>query len=389
MRTFDHVAHLRTMVHNKTMPRIILTILLSLLMSNPAHAEILIDTQKLINIYRKHFNQAIAADLYASPAENQAARKLRARILDYQGNKGQKLSQESIDKKWKEYIASEFKTEEEFKLKLKNSYITEAFIKQKFTQNQYFNDYFETVISKRISEDISNRYKILELAKTQNIEITPTQIVETQLQMTENWGGDAQISSFMKMNALTPDEIAFFIRSDLAKEAIINKILTSDLEKNSSFASLMNSAIYNHFSNFNETQSPDYYFTQAFISKTIPDAKLKIEKVYQESIKRKRISTSTEPSVSIIDMQAPVNVNSDLYLAPIKASVLKLSNNELLVNNAISPIIETDYGYHFFQVTDIEIPESLTYNSAKTIIYQKIKTQKARDFNSLFGELLK
>ncbi len=368
-----------------------LTVILTYLVftANHAQAEILIDTQKLINIYKKHFDQAIAADLYASPAENQAARKLRARILDSRSNKEPKLSQELIDKSWKEYIAKEFKTEEEFKLKLKNSYMNEDFVKQKFIQNQYFNDYFQTVTSKRIADDVNNRYKILELAKKQNIEITPTEIEEARMQMIENWGGEAQYESFMKLNNLSPDEIAFFIKSDLAKEAIINKILTSDLEKNSAFASSMNSAIYNHFHNFNETQSPNYYFTQIFIPKEAPDAKLKIEAMQQESIQKKKLSTNTDPSILIMDMKAPVNISSDLYLAPIKQAVLKLGNNGLLVSNAVSPVISTDYGYHFFQLTDIEIPESLTYDSAKTIIYKKIKTQKARDFNTLFADLLK
>lgn len=356
---------------------------------SPTHAEILIDSQKLINIYKKHFDQAIAADLYASPAENQAAKKLRTKILDYQSNQIPKLSQEILDKRWKEYIASEFGTEDTFKLKLKNSYMSEEFAKQKFTQNQYFNDYFQTITSKRIAADINNRYKILELAKKQGIEITPTQIEETRLQMIENWGGEAHYESFMKTSSLSPEEIAFFIKSDLAKEAIINKILTSDLEKNSTFASSMNSAIYNHFHNFNETQSPDYYFTQVFIPKEVPDAKLKIENMHKESTLKKKIVAPTDPNIVIIDMKAPVNSNSDLYLTPIKQSILQLSNNGLLVNNSLSPIIETNYGYHFFQLRDIEVPESLTYNSAKTIIYQKIKTQKARDFNSLFADLLK
>jgi hypothetical protein len=192
----------------------------------------------------------------------------------------------------------------------------------------------------------------------------------------------------VKSSNLSADELVFFIRTDLAKEAIISKVLSSDLEKNSEFSSSINSAIYNHFQNFNASQNPDYYFTQVFIAKEIPESKTKIEAMHKACTTAKTIVNVTDPAITITKLQAPVSLNSDLYLAPIKDSVLKLGNNQLLVNSAFSPIVETNYGYHFFQLSDIGIPESLTYDQAKSIIYQKINTQKSRDFNSLFAELL-
>ena len=71
------------------------------------------------------------------------------------------------------------------------------------------------------------------------------------------------------------------------------------------------------------------------------------------------ILNNADPDMVVTKMFAPVSINSDLYFAPIKESVLKLSNDGLLVNNTLSPILETSYGYHFFQLFDIQIPDSV------------------------------
>lgn len=374
------------------MPRICSFILVYLLfMATAVNAELVSDNAKYINLYKKHFNQRIAADLYASPAENQSARALRQQILDYLNKIDYKVTPEVSEKNWKEYIQREFPTEEAFKLKLKNSYLEEKLVKNKFIQNQYFDYYFQTVIQKRIEADIANRYKVLEFAKTKNIQVTDVQLEEKLLQMIQNWGGDAHFESFMKASNLSSEDIVFFIRTDLTREAIMNQIISSDLEKSSEFSSYVNSAIYNQFQNFNLTQSPDYYFTQVSIQKEIPDAKVKIEKAHKLYSNAKNIisNSNEDADLTVTKMLAPVNVYSDLYLAPIKENVLKLTNDGLLVNKALSPVFETASAYSFVQINDVYVPENLTYDQAKVLIYHKIRTQKSRDFNSLFSELLK
>ncbi len=368
--------------------QLIKSIIILLFCTLSASAETALNSAKYIQIYKKHFDQAIAADLYASLAENQTAQALRSNIFDYLNSKDYQISQEELEQRWQTYLKS-YASEEVFANKLKNSYLSKEIVKKKFIQNQYLNDYFSNEVSNKVSKDIENRSKIIALAKQENIEISEAAIKEKLQQLIENWGGQAHYDGFLLANNISEDEINFFIKSDLAKEAWIQKMLSKDLTLDSAFLASINSAIYNHFNNFNLTQTPDYYFTQVFIAKDIDDAQNRINKAHQEFSLKKRITTSSDPAIEITQMSAPVNASSDLYLPVIKDTVLKLSNNELFVNQALSPVISTEHGYHFFQLRSIEVPNNLTYDSAKPLIYEKIKKQQSRDFDKLFFESLK
>lgn len=349
------------------------------------------DLSKFNSIYRQKYEIAIARDLYASPAENQNAQKLRQRITDYLSSINYQIADTELEKRWQDYLKLNFNNNiPAFEKKLKDSYLSLDFIKNKFIQNQYLDYYFSNIVQKRLQEDIINRNKIFTLAEKENINISNGEINEALLQIEENWGGEFIFNGFMSRNQITEDDLKFFIKSDLLKDALVTKVLNQELKQDSSFAKSVNSAIYNHFTNINVNKSPDFYFTQAFISNTTNGAVSKMLNAKEIFSKHGEIKANPnlDPEITIDVMEVPINKDTQIYHNLIKNAVFKLGANNLLVTKEISPLIITPKGFYLIQLNEIAMPDTADFNKAKTIIYKKLKNQKIRDFDKLFAEML-
>lgn len=349
------------------------------------------DPAKFISVYRQKYEISIARDLYASPAENQDAQKLRQRITDYLSSINYQIPDSELEKRWRNYIKLNFDNNiQAFEKKLKDSYLSLNFVRDKFIQNQYLDYYFSNIVQQRVQEDIKNRNKIFNLAQKENISVSNGQVEEFLLQLQENWGGEFVFSNFLSNNQISEEDLKFFIKSDLLKDAFVSKILNQELKQDSNFAKSVSSAIYNHFTNINANKSPDFYFTQAFISNTTNGAVSKMLNAREIFTKQNSIKANPDldSNIEISVMATPINKDNEIYHRLIKNAAFKLGGNGLLATKEISPLIITPQGLHLIQLNEITMPDTANFDKAKTIIYKKLKNQKIRDFDKLFAEML-
>lgn len=347
-----------------------------LILSSSSMVQAEIDEASYINLYRKEFDKKVAANLYASPAENKSANEYRAEIIDFLLEKEHKIPKLVLKKRWRQHL-EQFKGPEEYQEKLSNAYLNNEFVRKKFLQNQYINDYFRLKVARKAREDLNERNKIIELAKEQKIDVSNHDIDERLLQFIENQGGKVAYKAFLSDNNFKEKDIKFFIKTDLLKEALVSKMLESEIDI----------ASENHYQNKKSERKPRYYFTQAFIPVTSEDAEAKIKAAQKVFENESAIFAyeGIDPNIKVSSMDVAVSLDTKLFAEEIKDQLIKLSNNGSMISSKVSDLIKTDKGYHLIQINGVEVSESISYEEAREDRLKQLKEQRAKDFDGLYS----
>ena len=337
-----------------------------------------ITANKFIEAYRKYFEKETSANLFNSKAEDSAVIKTRQKILDYIAMNQLGVKEEEIDKEWQTFLAKNYKDPKSLEKVLKDRYLNLDYVKNKFIENQDLTVYFNQVTSPRIKENIELRKKIFKLSKAKNIDYSKEEFNKALNQLVENLGGDEGFRKFLAENKFELIDIAFLIQTDLLREKISSALVNQDLENDLEISRNLQNSIKNHFYNFSLKNQAHYYFKQAFISKNTENAKTRITKARSNFNKLKN-----EDGIEVYEMLQPISEDSHLYNPKIRDAVLTLGKDPLFVSKEISPIIETDKGYHIVQIQKIELPEALSYQEAYADIYNKLVNNKYDEFSEM------
>lgn len=339
-----------------------------------------IKADKFIEAYRKYFEKETSANLFNSKAEDSAAAETRQEILDYIALNNLKVDEEIIEKEWQNFLAKNYKDPKALDKVLQDRYLSLEYVKNKFIENQDLTVYFNKITSPRIKEDIELRKKIFKLSKAKNIDYSKPELDKSLNQLVENWGGEEGFRKFLSENKFELTDIAFLIQTDILREKLSAALVNQDIENNLEMSKNIENSIKNHFYNFSLKNQAHYYFKQAFISKNIENAKVKINKA------RENFDTIQDREIEVYNMLQPVSKDSHLYHPKIKEAVMSLGKDPLFVSKELSPVIETEKGYHVVQIQSIEIPEELSYQEAYSSIYDKLVKSKSEEFSDLIDE---
>jgi hypothetical protein len=340
----------------------------------------LIEINKYIEAYRRFFETKTSANLFNTQAEDANAKKTRYEILNYINEKQLNANEESIEKEWENFIQSNYKNPMELDKKLNNLYLSLDYVKKKFIENQDLTNFFNTVIIPRIKEDIELRKKIYVFSIENDVTINPHELARAELQFKENFGGEEKFKDFMRRNSFTNLDMSFLLQTDILRKRIAKYVLEEELSKNAELAQSLKQSIDNHFYNFSQKNQPNYYFKQIFINKDLDSSldKIRFAREHFNDIEALKEVNGLE----IIEMSHPVSKDCKIYHPLIQEAVLSLNKDPLFVSKEISPIISTEHGYHLIQISSIEIPEKLSYETA----YEEIELKM---FNEKYDEVSK
>lgn len=342
-----------------------------------------IQPNKFIEAYRKYFEKQTSANLFNSKAEDSAAAKTRQEILDYISMNQLGVKEEVIEKEWQGFLEKNYKDPKSLEKVLRDRYLNLDYVKNKFIENQELTIYFNQVTSPRIKRNIELRKKVFKLSKAKNINFNKEEFNQELNQLIENWGGQEGFRKFLVENKFKSTDIAFLIQTDILREKLSSALVNQDLENDLEISKDLQNSIKNHFYNFSLKNQAHYYFKQVFISKDIDNAKEKISKA------RYNFDKPEEESIEVHKMLQPVSKDSHLYHPKIKNAVLALGKDPLFVSKEISPIIETEKGFHLVQIQSIEIPEQLSYQDAYSDIYNKLVENKYDEFSQMIDNYFK
>lgn len=346
-----------------------------------------IESDKFIEAYRKYFEKEVSANLFASQAQDAAAKANRLEILDFIKSHNLNAKDEDIEKEWNKFINKNYKSAKDFEKLLNDRYLNIDYVKNKFIQNQDLTMYFNRIVTPRINRDIQLRKKIFKISKNKKINFTELEFNKEFNQLIENWGGEEAFRDFMQNNNFSDTDIAFLVQTDILRKKLSSALVNQDIENNLELSRNLKNSISNHFHNFSLRNQANYFFKQVFVSKNDKDAIGKINKARKYFNDEKELEKIE--GLEIYQMSQAISENSKLYHPKIKGAVLELNKDPLFVSKEISPIIETEHGYHLLQITSIEIPKELSYEVAYKGIYNKMVEDKYEDFSSLIDEYFK
>ncbi|MDD9897685.1 MAG: hypothetical protein OXU45_01665 [Candidatus Melainabacteria bacterium] len=281
-----------------------------------------------------------------------------------------------LKKRWRNHL-SQFQGPKDYKAKLANTYLSSEFVRKKFLQNQYLNDYFRLKVARKAKEDLAERNQIIKLAKEEDIGISRRDIDERLLQFIENQGGKVAYKAFLKQNDFKEKEIKFFIKTDLMKEALISKMLESEIDI----------ASENHYQNKKSERKPRYYFTQAFIPHEAEAAENTIKEARDVFENESAIFAydGIDPNIKVSSMDVAISLDTKLFANEIKDQLVALSNNGTMISSRVSELIKTEKGYHLIQINGVEVSESISYEEAREDRLKQLKEQRAKDFDGLYS----
>ena len=306
----------------------------------------------ITGLYKAKFYQLIETDLFSSPAEYKRSEELRNTILSYMDEEGLLIGQEELEFRWKEYVAKNFNSPEEFENKLKNSYLDEAYVRKKFYNALIFAKYFDTVLKPALDMDLERRSDLSAYAAEQKISVDADVLREKVFAVIESHENKKLFKKFLVDNGIEVKDIVYLIQTDLLEDLLA--------QRNSGYKP-------NPAPSFRRKQF--HYFTMVYAPKDIKGAKEQIKSVrdiVSESgiidLGEALVAGSQDPKYSLLqvhDMFVPMVIDKDfprnsanpLYSRKIVDTLSKLSIGE------ISPVIETVKGYLVLQIHTIEETE--------------------------------
>lgn len=332
----------------------LLSLIIGIIVSLPASADNIsfvdvaaIDEAKFVAIARKFFEKEVAADLFATNAENQSAYPLRKSILQYMKATGHEISKDTIRQKWDEYITTFYQDESVFNEKLKRLYLNRIQVKNKFIENLYLSDYFNSVVTERVGADILKRKELLTTVEGLPLEITELDFREYFLQFVEYFGGMERFNAFMSNYNLTAADMLFMAQSNMLSDRYSKQLARFPKRRNIVARTVPS------VTRFHRISKPAYYVSEAFIFKSEPDALQKLETARTKFLAEAKFADLDQ--IKVEDLIIPVRTDSNLYAAPVKEAVLRLAGDSLFVSNNISPVVESDKAFHLFKLRNIEI----------------------------------
>lgn len=343
-------------------------------------AKAAIDTEKFIFSYKKNFNDIISSHLFSSPSELRAADELRTAILHYANGTG--LSVEEEAKLWEYYINNKFKSPENFKLALENTYLDEESIRKRFRENIIFSEYFEKEVEPKLRTELEERKRILGLAYKHDINVESEIVKHHFFNIVESFGGKTEFIKYLDANQLSLKDIYFFIKTDLlepkVKQALVEKKLLSDEEFSENFLVDV-SNFYHNRKTTNFLVPAKYHFTQFYLSKSITDKdgksfkndalKAYMDKVANELYLETPINEINDkyPELETMMMLEPISKDSQIYRKEFKDAIV----GEGL--GYISEVIESDKGFHILLIDEIIPEEQISFKQVQKKIEKHIK----------------
>lgn len=274
----------------------ILRILVFVFLINPALA---MDLAKFTKLYRKQFGLDFCLDLYLSQAEYNACKERRAllnqELLNYSSN--------DLDNSWKNYLQANFPDPRLLDQKLGNQYISIKNFKQRFVEALDLQNYFDQVIVPKINQDF-------ELSKTlvASKKINKLELDQMRLQAIENLGGKARYANFLQDNDLTEEDFNFLVQVNCLKK--------------------QSRPVFEAFVSDDQIKTK-YYFKIASISKSVPDADLRLWDAHNifEDKKKMQIYPNLDPNIKIYDLVIPEIISSNIYQSLIKTAIQDLAKS--------------------------------------------------------------
>jgi hypothetical protein len=311
-----------------------------------------IDDLVFVNAARKSFEDELAANLFANNAENQSAYALRKNILQYMKSIDHKIPNHIIEKKWDDYISKFYIDESKFDKKITDLYLNKIQVKNKFIENLYLADYFNKVVRERVLADLSRRKRSI---TSLHLDIAELDFREYFLQFVETLGGQQNFQSFLSRYSLSINDLLFIAQSNLCAELLEKQNLRFPRRRNTV------TRLTSSRTRLQRRSSPNYYFRQAYISKTHADALLKLTAARATFVKVQKIIPSD--GIEVEDIIVPIQSHTDLYAPNIKEAVIGLQSG----SENISQIVESDKAYHLFQLTKVEnvLPKTFRFRLAK------------------------
>lgn len=348
-----------------------------------------LNPDKFVNAYHKYYKKELSFNLFASKAEHNHAIETRALLLKYCNENEINASDYEIDLAWQDYVRKNYNSPADLEKKLKNSYIDLEFVKFKFLENLDLEKYFTEIVKPRIIKDFELRKKIIRAAYKEKLAITNEGFNLALNQFIANLGGAQKFKAFLDFTSMSVIELTFYIKSELLKKELVDKMVFSDNKNANANQKSLNNRIKNYYKNSNQVKNPKYYFKQAFIYKYVEGAYKKIleAKKYFDKEKLIKRNNRMDRRILVYDMQVPIDINSSFYNPDIKAKVLELSSDdELFINDAVSDIFETANGYHVVQISKVDVDYEVSFEEAYNLIYKKYLEANLSELDKLLDK---
>ncbi len=340
-----------------------------------------IDQDKIIFDYKKRFNNIISSNIFSTPAELRSNKELRNAIFEYlhkQNPKQALVDNTELEKLWNFYINSKFGGRKQFETKLKQGYLSEADVKDRFRDNLVLLRYFKEQVEPRLEDELLKRAAILDYAEEHDIRYPSEALKHKFFTTVESYGGQANFNKYLEDNALSISDIFYFIKSDFLLPFIKEDCFKSKLSLDAAYRESLDKDILEYYQNHKNSKYtiPDqYYFDEVYIPKDKNkslELKATVNKLHSEL---KELANAEElcrkyPVAQYIKLKEPVRADSKLYSNLIKNAILGRSLNY------ISPVLENSKAYYIVIIRKIESGKQLSLDDVRAEIYDIIKERK-------------
>ncbi len=244
-----------------------------------------IDEDKILFDYKKRFSDIISSNIFSSPAELRTNLALRDSILDYltKANGGKPLIEPAeLEGMWTYYINNKFGSKAIFDAKLKEGYLSEADVKERFKDNLVLLRYFKNTVEPRIREDLRKRGETLDYAEEHNIAYESEALKYQFFNTVEEYGGQKRFEKYLQDNYLSVADVFYFIKSDFVTPLIKEDLFNEKLKLDSAYKEVLERDIAEYYNNHKESK---YHSEEKYYLKGYAEPLTKSSKLYSEAIK--------------------------------------------------------------------------------------------------------
>lgn len=338
-----------------------------------------IDEDKILFDYKKRFSDIISSNIFSSPAELRSNLALRDSILDYltKANGGKALIEPAeLEGMWTYYINTKFGSKAIFEAKIKEGYLSESDVKERFKDNLVLLRYFKNTVEPRIREDLRKRGETLDYAEKHNTAYESEALKYQFFNTVEEYGGQKRFEKYLQDNYLSVADVFYFIKSDFMTPLIKEDLFKQKLKLDSAYKDALERDISEYYKNHKESKyysEEKYYIKEIYIAKDstkLAQQKTELSKLAAE------LHSSTPPAATLAQaktLQEPISKSSKLYAEAIKTAVIGKAANY------ISPLIETKTGFHILIIDKVEPAYYTSLEDAHEQIYSIVKARRLKE----------
>ncbi len=308
------------------------------------------DFYKQYEVLRHIFERELKFNLFASDADNASVAEKRKALRSKFSPEEIKTFNESLEPGWQSFIANVYKSPEEFQKQLESHNLSKDYVKAKFFDNYIMVKYFDKFLAVNVLESQLNDEIVLREAKQRGLSISQAELDLGLLQSNEDFGSQAALNSFLKINRLSKEDFL----EDLSKSLLINKFKVLLASENEAEILSQSKLYYQNRKELNYTEASKIFYSQFYLKKSpenLEKAKEIISEVRTKFLRGNKplllTSEFSEEGLKYEKMYLPHTKGSKLYKEKIVEALDTLKPGET------SAVIETEDAFHLLTVEEI------------------------------------